>query len=176
MTSTTTRIITIALATLAVAAPTAIAKPVGGDGDFRTSSPVATDSAPRQDLRNPGNRTVEAALAQERYYSYHGAGPAQDVRSTDTQTDVISPQVFTDRQRANIDRFKRSTSYQKALREAIVANLPQPAPLHSDGGIDWDDAGIGAAGMLALTLLAIGGTVAVNRRRHTLAGAAATTR
>ena len=34
------------------------------------------------------------------------------------------------------------------------------------GGFDWGDAGIGAAGGLALSLVAIGGGLAVSQRRH----------
>jgi hypothetical protein len=91
--------------------------------------------------------------------------------------DVISPQVFTDRQHAVVEPFKRSPSYQQALRDAMLVKPPQPAPVRSDGGIDWGDAGIGAAGMLGLALLAIVGTVAVTHHRHTLGGTpTATTR
>ena len=55
------------------------------------------------------------------------AGPAcprthatpRRARGTFTGRDVSSPQMFTDRQRAVVTRFKRSPSYQQALREAI---------------------------------------------------------
>jgi hypothetical protein len=36
-----------------------------------------------------------------------------------------------------------------------------------DGGFDWGDAGIGAGGMLTLTLISVGGILTVtNRRNH----------
>jgi hypothetical protein len=117
----------------------------------------------QQDLRSPDAR--DAAIAHER------ATAAQDMR------DVTAPQIFTDRQRAIVERHKRSPSYQATLRDVRVANPPRPARVRSDSGLDWGDAGIGAGGMLVVTLIALGGAVAVNHRRHRLAGApAATTR
>jgi len=122
----------------------------------------------QQDLRSPDAR--DAASTHER------ATPAQDLRNPDTR-DVTSPQIFTDGQRAIVERYKRSPSYQATLREVRVANPPEPAQVRSDSGLDWGDAGIGAVGMLGVTLVALGGAVAVNHRRHRLAGApAATTR
>jgi hypothetical protein len=53
MTSTTARIITIALATLALAAPVAAAAPIRDNGDIRTSSLAGTTSEPKVDMRNP---------------------------------------------------------------------------------------------------------------------------
>ena len=82
------------------------------------------------------------------------------------QQDLRSPQIFTDQQRAIVEHYKRSPSYQATLREVrAAADSPQPAPVRSDGGLDWADAAIGAAGMLAVMLTALGGAVAVNHRR-----------
>jgi hypothetical protein len=99
----------------------------------------------------------------------------QDLRSPDTRDaatapapDVTSPQIFTDQQRAIVERYKVSPSYQAALSDA---RAPQPAQVHADSGLDWRDAGIGAVGMLGLTLAALGGVVAVNHRRHPAATA-----
>jgi hypothetical protein len=79
-----------------------------------------TTSAPPQDLRSPDARDAAAG------------------RGTFNAPDVISPQVFTDRQRAVVERFKRSPSFQEALREAAtVVKPPQPTPVRSDDGIDW---------------------------------------
>ena len=106
---------------------------------------AAAASAPQQDLRSPDARDAAA-----------GRG-----------TDVISSQVFTDRQRAIVERFKRSPSYQEALREAAaVGNLPQPAPVRGDDGIDWGDAGIGAASLLGLIALGLAGTMTILHRRR----------
>jgi hypothetical protein len=65
---------------------------------------AAAASAPRQDLRSPDARDAAAG------------------RGTFTSRDVSSPQVFTDRQRAVVERFMRSPAYQEALREAITAS------------------------------------------------------
>jgi hypothetical protein len=48
-------------------------------------------------------------------------------------------------------------------RYTPMPNWSQPAPVASDG-FDWADAGIGAAGMLAVVALAAGTTVAVGHR------------
>jgi hypothetical protein len=80
---------------------------------------AAAASASQQDLRSPDAR--DAATG----------------RGTFTSRDVSSPQMFTDRQRAVVTRFKHSPSYQQALREAITAvKTPQPAPVRADDGID----------------------------------------
>jgi hypothetical protein len=207
-----TPIISIALATFALAAPAAVAQPIRDGGEIRASS-LASTSTPRQeernpddrlleaalaqerylgsygsgnggsgrDVRKPGNRLLEAALAQERYLGSYGGGsggPAQDLRSpgvrdsaavraTFDAPEATSPQVFTDRQRAIVERFKRSPLYQEALREvATVANLPQAAPVGSDDGIDWGDAGIGAGGLLGVIALGVGGAITILRRRR----------
>jgi hypothetical protein len=57
MTSTTIRIITIALAMVAVAAPAATAMPVRDNSGVRTSS-LAGTSTPKQDLRNADQRAT----------------------------------------------------------------------------------------------------------------------
>jgi hypothetical protein len=101
----------------------------------------------------------------------------QDLRSPDTRDAAIqatrgvnSPQIFTDQQRAMVERYKRSPSYQATLREVRLAGAPQVAEVSSsDSGLDWGDAGIGAAGMLGVTLIGLGGIVAVNHRRQRLA-------
>jgi hypothetical protein len=52
------------------------------------------------------------------------------------------------------------------------ATTPSPQPVveivrvSAPGGFDWGDAGIGAAGALGLSMLAIGGGLAIAARRH----------
>jgi hypothetical protein len=67
MTSTTTRIITTALAILAFAAPVASAAPIRDTEGVQTSSLAGTTSAPKQDLRNADQRApgIEAVPAQQ---------------------------------------------------------------------------------------------------------------
>jgi len=48
------------------------------------------------------------------------------------------------------------------------ASRPRPAVVHvtaPSGGFDWGDAGVGAGGMLALTVIGVGGVLTVARRR-----------
>lgn len=75
-------LITIALATLALAAPTALAKPLGTDGDFRTHGLAGTNSAPAQDLRNPDQRAPAPT-------------PKQDLRSPDARDAAAGRGTFS---------------------------------------------------------------------------------
>ena len=110
---------------------------------------AAAASAPQQDLRSPDARDAAAG------------------RGTVNAPDAITSQVFTDRQRAIVEGFKRSPSYHRALREAAtVVKPPQPAPVRGDDGIDWGDAGIGAASLLGLIALALAGTMTILHRRR----------
>jgi hypothetical protein len=43
--------------------------------------------------------------------------------------------------------------------------VPGPAPASEAGGLHWDDAGIGAAGLLGLVVLGAGGVLLAVRRR-----------
>jgi hypothetical protein len=114
-----------------------------------TMTGAAAASALRQDLRSPDARDAAGA------------------RGTFTSRDVSSPQMFTDRQRAVVARFKRSPSYQQALREAIIAvKPPQPAPVRADDGIDWRNAGIGAASLLGVIALGLVGAMTILQRRR----------
>jgi hypothetical protein len=58
--------------------------------------------------------------------------------------------------------------------EVTVVKVAQPSA-SPDGGLDWGDAGIGAAALLGLLLLGLGGTLAVIHRRQGLRRQAATT-
>ena len=110
---------------------------------------AAAASASQQDLRSPDARDTAAG------------------RGSFTSRDVSSPQMFTDRQRVVVTRFKRSPSYQQALREPITAvKPPQPAPVRADDGIDWRDAGIGAASLLGVIALGLVGAMTILQRRR----------
>ena len=77
----------------------------------------------------------DAALSQE---------PVQDLRSADTRDHAAGRGTFS-------------------APEVVVVKLRQPAPA-VDGGIEWGDAGIGAAFLFGL--LALGGSAAIGLRRH----------
>jgi hypothetical protein len=95
MTSTTTRIITIALATFALAAPAASAMPLYAHGegstspranpDIRTGSLAGTPSTPGQDLRNPDQVAPLPPQVQV---------PRQDFRNPDNRAPGIETIPF----------------------------------------------------------------------------------
>jgi hypothetical protein len=110
---------------------------------------AAAASAPQQDLRSPDARDAAAG------------------RGTVNAPDAITSQVFTDRQRAIVEGFKRSPSYHEARREAAtVVKPPQPAPVLADDGIDWGDAGIGAGSLLGVIALGLAAAVTILHRRR----------
>lgn len=122
-------------------------------------------------LRHINRSAVACGIALA--FAVPGTALAQDLRSPDArdaaavaviQRDAAPPQIYTDRQRAIVERYKHSPAYQAMLREARIAGAPQPASAGSGSGLDWVDAGIGALGMLAVGLIAFGGVVAVHRR------------
>lgn len=51
--------------------------------------------------------------------------------------------------------------------EVTVVKVPADSPAPASDGLDWSDVGIGAAGVLGLVLIAIGGAVAVVRTSRT---------
>ena len=103
---------------------------------------VAAVSAPvavagTVDLRSPD--AVDAARAA----AVHNT---QDYRSPDTRDSAAGRGTFN------------------APRVTVV-RVAQPSQVTS-GGFDWGDAGIGAGGVLALVLIAVGGSLMVTHRRH----------
>jgi hypothetical protein len=49
--------------------------------------------------------------------------------------------------------------------DVVVVEAPKPAPEPTATGIDWEDVGIGAGGLLGASLLALGGALLVVQRR-----------
>ena len=103
-----------------------------------------------------------AALAQDlRMPDTRDASPAepvvldQDLRNAD-QRDVTPPQDF---------RGADATGAPTQGSAVVVVRAPEAAPA---SGIDWGDAGIGAGGLLGMTLIGLGGTLLVLHRRQTL--------
>ena len=106
---------------------------------------AAPMAAAQQDLRSPDAR--DAALSQEPRADSQWQGlssPVQDLRSADTRDPAAGRGTFN-------------------APEVVVVKVPQPSPV-ADSGIEWGDAGIGAAFLFAL--LALGGTAAIMHRRH----------
>jgi hypothetical protein len=51
--------------------------------------------------------------------------------------------------------------------EVTVVKVPAAQPAPASDGLDWGDAGIGAAGVLGLVLVALGGSLAVVKTSRT---------
>jgi hypothetical protein len=51
--------------------------------------------------------------------------------------------------------------------EVTVVRVPASSPAPAADGLDWTDAGIGAAGVLGLVLIAVGGGVAIVKTSRT---------
>jgi hypothetical protein len=50
--------------------------------------------------------------------------------------------------------------------EVVIVDVPKPVdPAISPGGIDWQDVGIGAGGLLGISLMGLGGALFVVHRR-----------
>ena len=94
---------------------------------------------------------------------------AQDLRSPDARS---APVAIQDLRSADTRDAADGRGTFSAPDVAIV-KVTEPSP--PSGGLDWGDAGIGAGGMLALTLLAVGATVTITRRRHSVEGGQAVT-
>jgi hypothetical protein len=94
---------------------------------------------------------------------------AQDLRSPDARP---APAAIQDL-RSPDARDAADTRATFSAPEVAVVKATEPSP--ASGGLDWADVGIGAGGMLALTLLASGATLAIIRRRQSAGGRQAAT-
>jgi hypothetical protein len=124
---------------------------------------AVSGSAAAQDLRSPDARTGMQP-AGESFVSPDARDSARGPRSTysvgeasnTTRTDLRSPDAKDAARRVVV-------TYEPGAVEQPGTQVIQ---LAGDGGFKWGDAGIGAAGMLALVAL-IGGTLLIaSHRRH----------
>ena len=134
-----TRAAAIAVAIAATAAPTASA-----DDHWRTQP------APPQDLRSPDTR--DAAQHRGLYQPIRPQDqpqPPQDLRNPDTRDFADGRGTYN-------------------APEVVVVKAP-PVAQPTATGIDWQDVGIGAGGLLGASLIALGGTLLIVQRRGTRA-------
>ena len=137
-----TRTAAIAVAIAATAAPTASA-----DDHWRT--PVA----PPQDVRSPDAR--DAAEFRGIYAPIRPQDqpqPPRDLRNPDTRDFADGRGTYN-------------------APEVVVVKAP-PVAQPTATGIDWEDVGIGAGGLLGASLIALGGTLLIEQRRGARAQAA----
>jgi hypothetical protein len=112
----------------------------------------ATAAAQNQDLRSPDTRDAAAAAQMQGY---------QDLRSPDAR-DVGRPSPDT-----QVAQDLRSPDARDAGRPPVQVATPVVEIRQVPGsGFDWGDAGIGAAGMLALFSIAAGVALTVGGRRR----------
>ena len=111
----------------------------------------ATAAAQGQDLRSPDTRDAAAAAELQGY---------QDLRSPDARDAAAA---------AELQGYQdlRSPDARDAARTPVEIPTPVIEVREVPGsGFDWGDAGIGAAGMLALFSIAAGLGLMVGRRRR----------
>jgi hypothetical protein len=127
-------------------------------------SSIAADADGYQDLRSPDAKDAarEAGTARE---------PAQDLRSPDAADAAAHRGLYEpDRGPYVLDRDYGSPDAVDAARDLPPVQIPAPVVQVRElpaSGFDWGDAGIGAAGMLALFSIAAGSMLLlVGRKRR----------
>ena len=88
--------------------------------------------------------------------------PAATAGSPDAAATATRPApatVYSRQDKSIIPVSSRSTSADASTEQAVVRIQTPPS------GFDWGDAAIGAAGGLALSLIAVGGALVVSQRR-----------
>jgi hypothetical protein len=125
---------------------------------------VPAAAGAQQDLRSPDARGAAIDFQSDNSPSTSAATVTpSDLRSPDVQdaasqagTDLRSPDVRD-----------AAVASRPAPAAAVPAPVPAPAPAaEASTGFEWGDAGIGAAGMLAIVLLVVGGGMLGVRYRH----------
>ena len=123
------------LSLAAASAPAASSQPIGGYTANPTSGQSVTAARP-----NPDEQTV--------------TGPAVNP----TPATVYSPQDKSSMPATSPSTTAASTARVSAAPPVVRVQAPA-------NGFDWGDAGIGAAGGLALSLIGVGGALAVSHHR-----------
>jgi hypothetical protein len=140
------------LGACAFAVPTASALQDQRGPDPQNQAPVVQQ---KSDLRSPDARDAVSAGQQRNAVS-------NDLRSPDARDAGSAGQ-----QRNAVSNDLRSPDAQDAAGNTSLASyaVPTVVKVHPSNGFDWDDAGIGAGGMLAAIVIAGGATLLVIRRR-----------
>ena len=101
---------------------------------------------PRQDMRSPDARDAAQTAQQSQDLRSPDARDAAEGRGTHNSPNVVIVKV----------------------PQASPAESPAPS---SASGIDWADAGIGAGSLLGLSLIGLGGALAIAHRKRSAHGA-----
>jgi hypothetical protein len=134
------------------------------------SLPASAAVAQQQDLRNPDSRGTppasDVAPAPSSIAAANGEG-YKDLRMPDRRDSA--PGADGTQRPTEPTQDLRTPDASDAARDLPQVHIPAPVvqvrevPSH---GFDWGDAGIGAAGMLALFSIAAGSTLLVTNRRR----------
>ena len=112
----------------------------------------APASAAQSDMRSPDARESDAI-----------APAAQDLRSPDSRSVITAAPARVDLRTADSRDAGEGRGTFNAP-EVVFVTGDGPAPV--SGGLDWGDAGVGAAGLLGMLAIGLGGAVAVGSRRR----------
>jgi hypothetical protein len=121
------------------------------------------------------SHTITLALAAGIVALAPAAALAQPIDAVTTTQNLQSPDARDAAQTAQARQDLRPPDVIDAAAgrgtnnspRVVVVKMPQSAPEPvSAGGIDWADAGIGAGGLLGLTLIGAGGAFAIVHRRR----------
>jgi hypothetical protein len=133
------------------------------------SAAVAQRDLPNPDQQAPGpGSSIAVAQRDLPNPDQQAPGPGSSIAVQEGQG--YPPGVFTEREREIVRDYQQTPQYERSLlqsqlervaRDAGTATVEVPA-----GGFDWGDAGIGAAGMLALFSIGAGSTLLLTNRRR----------
>ena len=133
-----TRTAAIAVALAATAVPAASAEPIdAARGGIHYPTPGLERP---QDLRGADAQGAPAGRSVDE------PTPAQDLRHADTR-----------------DYAEGRGTYNSP--DVVIVKAPAATEPVATGGVDWQDVGVGAGGMLSLALIGAGGALVVVRRR-----------
>ncbi|HKH15999.1 MAG TPA: hypothetical protein VKA57_00615 [Solirubrobacteraceae bacterium] len=133
--------------------------------DLRAPDARVSD-APRVNYVGTDLRAPDARVSEAPRVNYIGT----DLRAPDARIpDAPRPAFIGSDLRAPDTRDAADGRGTFNAPEVMVVKLREqaPAPVQATDGLDWGDAGIGAAGLLGLAALALGGAFAVVHRRST---------
>jgi hypothetical protein len=189
--TTTHRISTTALLILSLAAagtPAASARPLDPEGATAANGQSSTAVRPNPDQQTATaatvNRTSAAVYSRQDKSTIPATEPTQPTRlppivaaPKPSQRAALRQAQHQERLAYLADHQPNSARYSSAEMNAYASGIPTGAPgtvVHvtsPDGAFDWGDAGIGAAGGIALVMLGLGGVRGASRyrTRHTAA-------
>jgi hypothetical protein len=129
----------------------------------------ATAAAQGQDLRSPDTRDAAAAAAGQSGEYVYSSDPASGGARTQVSQDLRSPDARDAGQAADtqVTQDLRSPDARDAGQPTVKVPTPVVEIRAAPGsGFDWGDAGIGAAGALALLSIAGGLALLAGARRR----------